>query len=115
MSLKEVEKAVPQSGRMYREDDEVVNQADVLEQSVGAKGFDVIADTNAWTPTNGDCYFALQFLASTVIDEVIAADEAPIIGTIAGVTFGAGTTLYGKFVSVKLTSGACLAYNGKLR
>ena len=104
----------PGNGDQYRTDGTVVNTADIAEQSLAGKGFDVIADTAAHTPTGGDCYCAIHFLTDTVISAYVASAKAPVAGTLTGVTFNAGAVIYGKFTSITLTSGSLLAYNGAL-
>jgi hypothetical protein len=104
----------PAGGEQLRRDDESVNVADIAEESVGGKGFDVISDTNEHTPTGGNCYCAIHFLASSVVAAFEVDESAPVDGTIAGVTFSAGTVIYGKFTSITLTSGTCIAYNGAI-
>lgn len=83
-------------------------------QMFGCYGAEVISDVAAHTPPVGFVYVAVQMLSDTNIDEITAAASAPIenINALEGVVFGANTTLYGKFASIKLTSGLCIAYYG---
>jgi hypothetical protein len=102
------------SGRQYNEASEMVNMADKMQESLGQKGLKVIADTNAAAAGAGKCYTALQMVSDTVLAALVADTTSPIAGTITGITFGAGTIIYGKFTSVTLTSGSLIAYMGLL-
>lgn len=105
----------PASGQQYAEGERVVNLADKAEEYLGGKGFTVIADTAATTPPSGQCFVALQMLSDTVLNTVAADSSAPITGTITGITLGTNVVIYGKFTSVKLTSGSLIAYKGVLQ
>lgn len=107
-----IEESEPANGRALGEGDVPINVADRIESSLGGHGMDVVADTETWEPAEGFCYCALHCIAETVIDSYDVDSSAPITGTLAGVTFSAGTVLYGKFVELTLTSGAVLAYLG---
>jgi hypothetical protein len=104
----------PANGKQYKNDFETYNTADALEQSMGGAGFSVIADTAEATPPTGECFYALQMIGDTVLDDITAHASAPIDGTATGITFPAGFVLYGKFTAVTLTSGSCIAYVGQL-
>jgi hypothetical protein len=104
----------PSGGRSIKENSNTVNIADKTEEYFGGKGFDIISDTLAHTPVSGSCYHAIHFLTNTIISAYSVDSTAPINGTLTGVTFNAGTVLYGKFLSITLTSGSLLAYNGLL-
>ena len=102
----------PSGGRLLREDSGRANMADLADEAAGGKGFAVVADTAAHVPASGRYFRALYFLSTTVIASLGAAADAPITGAVTGISFAAGTWLYGKFTSVQLTSGSLLAYNG---
>ncbi len=92
---------------------------DSIRELMGCYGFDYITDTAAHTPVpiNGTpiAYKCIHFLTATVISAVVADATAPMGGTtVAGVTFAAGSVIYGKFTSLTLTSGTLIAYNGAL-
>jgi hypothetical protein len=53
-------------------------------------------------------------VSDTVLAALVSDTTSPITGTITGITFGAGTIIYGKFTSVTLTSGSLIAYMGLL-
>jgi hypothetical protein len=102
----------PSGGRLLREDSGRVNTADLADEAAGGKGFAVVADTSVHTPAAGRYFRSLYFLSTTVIASLGTADDAPITGSVAGISFAAGTWLYGKFTNITLTSGSALAYNG---
>lgn len=113
--MAQINSQAPASGQNLAEDARVVNIADKAEEYLGGKGFKVIADTAATTPAAGQCFVALQMLSDTVLNTVAAHASAPITGTITGITLGTNVIIYGKFTSVKLTSGSLIAYNGILQ
>lgn len=110
----DIQSVDPGNGRQFREDGNIVNVADKAEEYLGGKGMEIIADTNAHTPATGYCYIALQMLSDTVLADISADSSAPITGTITGITLGTNVVVYGKFTSVTLTSGSCIAYIGAL-
>ena len=80
-------------------------------ESLGQYGGKEITGVGAVTPDAGFYFFAVQFIA----DSVVAAQ-----GDVAGIAnpdltaftvIKAGTTLYGKWSSITLTSGEALGYN----
>jgi len=82
---------------------------DLVENSMGQSGFNYISDTNASVAPDGFVYDAIQVLTDTVIASHIS--EATIGGnTFTGVTISAGSIIYGRFVSITLTSGTVIAY-----
>src|SRR6266487_2194768 len=101
---------IPGYGSQYREDGTQSNLADREDESLGRKGMVIISDTNAHTPAVGACFAAIEATSDTVIAAATADSSAPITGTIAGLAIPAGGVIYGKFVSVTLTSGAVIAY-----
>lgn len=105
----------PGYGAQRREDDTTSNLANRADESLGRNGMVIIADTNAHTPAEEtDCFAALVAMTDAVIAAATADDSAPITGTIAGLGIPAGGVVYGKFVSVTLTSGTVIAYIGAI-
>ena len=102
------------SGRQLKESSTKVNLADKAEEYLGGKGFTLISSTVTTTPPAGQCFFCIQVLADVVINTYAVDASAPITGTITATTFSAGTFLYGKFTSIKLTSGTIIAYQAVL-
>ena len=94
-------------GRYLRENSTSYNHADAEHGAYGFDGFEYITDTVAHTPPTGQVFFALQFVDASV---VLSLAGTGITGnTIGGAAFPAGFTLYGRFTSVQLTSGRCVA------
>jgi hypothetical protein len=110
--MTELEQIRAATGHMIKEDGTLANMADLAESSLGGKGLVVIADTALHTATS--CYCAIEVLTDAVIEAYTVDASAPITGTLTGVTFTAGKWLYGKFLTLKLTSGTLLAYHGVL-
>jgi hypothetical protein len=108
-----IESMSPRSGRMLREDDSVVNIADLTEESLGRKGFEFISDTAEHVAPEGMVYIALQVLDDAVIASYETDEGAEITGnTFAGELLPAGFILYGRYTSVTLASGKVIAYKG---
>ena len=63
---------------------------------------------NSTTPVTGS-FVGLQFITNTVITSIIAPYLTLQSGSISGITFPAGTTLYTVFSAVKLSSGVAQA------
>lgn len=106
----------PASGEQLKEagSGAFVNVADKTEEMLGGKGFEYISNTAAHTPPAGQVYICLHLLTDTIFAAIATDASAPIVGTVTGLTFLAGTVLYGKFSSLTLTSGSLLAYKGAL-
>lgn len=104
----------PASGEAYKESGLIANLADKAEEVHGGKGLVVVTDTTVHTPVAGLCFARLQILTTTVLAAITADPTAPITGTLTGISLPAGTWLYGKFLSVQLTSGSLFAYNAQL-
>jgi len=103
----------PSSGRMLREDDSVVNIADLAEESLGRKGFEFISDTAEHVAPQGMVYIALQVVDDAVIASYETDEGAEITGnTFTGELLPAGFILYGRYTSVTLASGKVIAYKG---
>lgn len=100
------------NGELIKNDLTLVNEADILQASMGQAGMEVIADTAKHTAAAGTCYAVVKFLADSVVTEIVADASAPITGTLDGLAFAANFTLYGKFASVKLASGSAILYLG---
>jgi len=81
--------------------------SNIVNGFTGAYGPEVISDTSEHTPGDGKVYFELHMLEATAIDKI-----EPSIGNLTGVTFPGGFRLRGRFTSVTLTSGSCVAYKG---
>jgi len=113
-SATEINQMQAASGRALSEDARALNLADKAEESMGGKGFELISNTAAHPAPTGQCFAALHFVEDTIIAAHSEDATAPIVGTITGITWVAGTTLFGKFTSVTLTSGAVVAYYGVL-
>jgi hypothetical protein len=109
-----IDNTQPGNGRQFKESGSTANIADIGEENLGGKGFDVISDTGTHTPATGLCYKALHCLTATVVASFVADTSGPVVGTFAGVTLAAGTVIYGKFTQLVLTSGSVIAYNGAI-
>jgi hypothetical protein len=102
-------------GQLQKKDGSEMWNSDTQEEFLGGKGFAYIIDTAAHVPVAGSCFKAIHFTASSVVAAYSVDSTAPLTGaTIIGATFAAGVVIYGKFTSITLTSGACIAYNGVL-
>lgn len=108
-----IESMSPRSGRMLKEDDSVVNIADLTEESFGRKGFEFISDALEHAAPEGMVYIALQVLDDAVIASYETDEGAEITGnTFTGELLPAGFVLYGRYTSVTLASGKVIAYKG---
>ena len=107
-----IESMSPRSGRTLKEDDRVVNIADLAEESLGGKGFDFISDEEEHAAPKGMVYIALQVLDDAKIASYRTDERAEIIGNFTGELLPAGFILYGRYKSIKLTSGKIIAYKG---
>jgi len=103
---------MPASGELLKNDESIINQADILQASMGQAGMVVISDTAKHTAAAGTCFAVIKFLSDSVVTEIVADDSAPITGTLDGLAFGANFSLYGKFASVQLASGSAILYIG---
>jgi hypothetical protein len=77
----------------------------------GANGGKEITGTSAVTPATGYYFCAIVATAATVVasQENVAGSDNPVLGPIP-----VGTTVYGKFASITLTSGTAIGYYAKL-
>jgi hypothetical protein len=79
----------------------------------GQYGSTIIADTSAHTPSgDNDEFFCIDVIATAVFN---AATAGNFTGTLAGVSFPAGSKVYGSYTTITLTSGTVVAYEGVTR
>ncbi len=76
------------------------------------KGFRYIADTDTHTPPEGYIYKKIRMITATVFATLTPEAEAPVDGTITGVTLPVNFELEGAFNVIDLTSGSVVAYYG---
>ena len=108
-----IESMSPRSGRMLKEDDSVVNIADLAEESLGRKGFEFISDTAEHAAPEGMVYIALQVVDDAVIDSYETEPDGLIIGNIfTGELLPVGDVTYGRFKKITLSRGKIKAYLG---
>ena len=95
--------------------------------SMGQAGVTLIADTNVHTAASGQ-FVAIQFITDTVFTTLTSdstsffgsvgatsteTQDTGSIGTTSGVTFPAGMTIYGRWLSFQLVAGGkVIAYLG---
>jgi hypothetical protein len=83
--------------------------AEALMNSVGALGSKEITGTSAVTPPTGYYFYAIDIVADTVFSA-----ENSLLDNSADLTaftvFAAGSTIYGKWDSITLTSGEAIGY-----
>lgn len=106
------------SGKMIKDNGNVINIADaisaiqtlltsILNNSFAKNGGVYIDDTATNTPDSGFTFIAIQAIEETVVSQAVGN-----IDNIAGITIPQNTIVYGKFTSIKLTSGSVIAYQG---
>ena len=102
------------SGQFLREEGLSYNMADAAEMSMGGKGCAVITTTGKTDAAAGQAFVALHCISACVFTAYSVRAYAPVTPTNAlnGITFPAGTVLYGQFTSITLASGTMIAYNG---
>jgi hypothetical protein len=100
------------NGELIKNDLTIINQADILQASMGQAGMVVVSDTTKAEAAAGTCFAVIKFLSDSVVTEIVADASAPITGTLDGLAFGANFALYGKFASVQLASGSAILYIG---
>jgi hypothetical protein len=85
--------------------------AQTILNTHGVNGGKAITGTNAVTPTAGKYFCAITATAATVVASKVdvAGADNPALGVIP-----VGTTVYGKFASITLTSGSAIGYYGTL-
>jgi hypothetical protein len=54
---------------------------------------------------------AIQALSATVVAAATTVSPGKLVGTMAALPIPAGTTIFGNFTSITLTSGTVIAYN----
>lgn len=90
-----------------------MDNRDIAESSAGWNGLEFISDTATHTAPKGQVYTALQVISDAVFSTLNAESSSMIAGnSVLGVTISAGTTVYGRFTSVALSSGSLIAYKG---
>ena len=77
----------------------------ISKASLGQYGLKRITGTTAVTPDEGFVFVALQAETEAVIDETTG-------DVLNGGTIGAEAVRYGRYTSLKLTSGIVIAYQG---
>ena len=108
-----IESMSPRSGRVLREDDSVVNIADLTEESLGRKGFEFISDALEHVAPEGMVYIALQVVDDAVIDSYETEPDGLITGnTFTGELLPVGDVTYGRFKKITLSRGKIKAYLG---
>ena len=78
-------------------------------KSFGEYGGVFVNNTTKTDAPYGTFFYVIQCITDTVFSAMV--DN--ISGTMTGVTFPAGTTIYGLTSSFTLTSGSVIAYKGK--
>jgi hypothetical protein len=104
----------PGSGRSLTKDGAEYDLVDAAEQALGGQGFYVISTTAATPAPAGQCFFAIQPITATTIAALTPDASAPITGTATGIAYPINFIIYGKFSSITLTSGSCIAYLGQI-
>jgi|TARA_E500000305_G_C3857008_1_gene158825 hypothetical protein len=86
--------------------------------SMGQAGAKFISDTSVHTPSSGN-FVAIQCIEDTVFNALTPLDTTNGYGvgsyngnTMASETIPAGVTIYGRWTTIDLTSGAVIAYIG---
>ena len=107
-----IESMSPRSGRVLRENDSVVNIADLAEESLGRKGFEFITDMEEHVAPEGMVYIALQVVDDAVIASYETEPNGLIKGDFTGVSLPVGDVTYGRFKKITLLRGKIKAYLG---
>lgn len=85
------------------------SEKEALNVGLGQAGFEYISDV---VERNNVSYVRIDVITSATFSIL----DSPLLNatsnTMTGVSFPAGTTLYGKFTRVKLSAGSVIAYNG---
>lgn len=112
--MAQINSQAPASGQTLRESGNPYNLADYAEMTMGGKGAQVALDTATYTATAGQSFVALQCITDVVIAAYTTRTYAPVTPTnaLVGLTLPAGMIIYGQFLTVKLTSGSFIAYEG---
>jgi hypothetical protein len=93
------------------QDIKVAADGSILTVSGSLYGAECITDTAVHTAAN--MYIALQFIDDTVIEQFTTETGATITGNnLTGIIIPSGNTIYGRFKTIKLTSGKVFAYKG---
>jgi hypothetical protein len=81
----------------------ITNPANYQLQAFGQKGFRVL--TSSSTPVSGEFYRAITVTSDAVVTATSAAED-----NLTAVPVFAGTTIYGLFSAVGVSSGVAIAY-----
>ncbi len=88
----------------------LIRQTEILETQLGNLGSKSIIGTSAVTPDSGVFTFIHFVAASVVTTQTDAGVVNADLSALASIP--AGTTVYGKWSSITLTSGEAIGYNG---
>lgn len=84
-----------------------------VDDVVLERGFEVVSDTSAHTAPLGKPFVCIQSVTATVIATLATDALSPVTGNaITTLTLPPNALVYGRFTSVTLTSGTCIAYKG---
>ena len=105
-----IEEYRPSTGRVIKEDGNIINIADLGELSLGQIGSKAITGTNAVTPDSGYYFACIQAIA-----DIVVSAQGNVTGSTNAVLSSfpkipAGTVVYGKWDSITLTSGEAIGY-----
>lgn len=110
---KAIDTMTAMTGRMRKEDNTIVNIADLTEESFGRKGFEFISDALEHAAPEGMVYTALQVVDDAVIASYETEPDGLIIGnTFTGELLPVGDVTYGRFKKITLSRGKIKAYLG---
>lgn len=84
---------------------------DIMENAMGYNGAEFISDTVQHVASPNTVYSSLQVIADATLSQ-FSLDGGITGNTFTGVVIPSGTTIYGRFSSITLTSGQILAYKG---
>jgi len=82
------------------------SELSILSAQAGQSGVTNFNDTTARTGN----WFAIQIIADVVFTTLTESDAEGTADMVTGITYSAGTVIYGKFTAITLTSGTCRAY-----
>lgn len=85
-----------------------------LLNSVGAVGSKEITGTSAVTPPAGYYFFAIQFIDDSNVSARVDLTDSINANITTFTTLAGGTTVYGKWTSITLTSGSAIGYLARL-
>ena len=91
-----------------------IKLVNALNQEFGYLGAKVITTTDATTPSTGFEFIAVQALSDAVVSASTGATDAQDAIDLSALSYiGAGSIVYGRWVSITLSSGEVVAYQGK--